>query len=216
MNELLNSVALPPMPPEIASGVNKVCTKAKIVVKDHRNTHGGGYAYASVDSFYEDMGPMLAEEGLFIVMNEAAAVSDGKWLMLTFHIYIFHTSGKAFGPIVRTQGVLANGPQAYAAAQSYAEKYFLRQLFKIPTGEAEADADSQKKEPIPVSKKPDPDYSKERDLLIKVLQGCADVEALDSWGVDNANGIKKLPKADYDAVSKAFADHKKQLQKEAA
>jgi hypothetical protein len=32
-----------------------------------------------------------------------------------------------------------SGPQAYGAAQSYVEKQFLRQVFKIPTGDKDAD-----------------------------------------------------------------------------
>lgn len=214
------------MAPEIADGVNGVCTKVKRAIHDHRNTHGGGYGYTSVDTFYEDMGPLLAEAGLFIVMNEVEAASDGKWLTLTFAFYIYHKSGKAFGPVMRSQGVLANGPQAYAAAQSYAEKYFIRQLFKIPTGEKEADADSQKNEPIPASKKtaakqdskPEPDYSKERDLAIEALKMSETLSDLDKWGVVNKPEINRMPAKDQQAIRDAFAEHKKVLEqkKEAA
>jgi hypothetical protein len=138
------------MPPEIASSIVKVAGNIKMVVKDHLNKHGG-YNYASVDNFYSDMGPILSDAGLIILMNELESKSDGKWLHITFAIHIYHSSGKSYGPVIRTQGVMANGPQAYAAAQSFTEKYFLRSLFKIPTGEAETDADAQAKQPIPAS-----------------------------------------------------------------
>lgn len=204
------------MPPEVSGPVVDICTKVKVAVKEHVNRHGG-YKYVSVDKFYEDMGPLLAEAGLFIMMHEKSCETDGKWLFVTFDIYLIHKSGKSYGPVPRTQGVLATGPQAYAAAQSFAEKYFMRQLFKIPTGEEEADADSQPKSQIPASKKPSKDFTAERDLAIGALQMCADAEALDSWAVDNKDQIHRLPPAEQKAVREAFAAHKKTLQqKEAA
>lgn len=214
------------MPAEIAEGVNGVCLNVKKAIKDHRNTHGGGYAYASVDTFYEDMGPLLSEAGLFIMMDEARAESDGKWLMLTFNIYLYHKSGKAFGPVVRTQGVLANGPQAYAAAQSYAEKYFLRQLFKIPTGEKEADADSQPaKETIPATKKPDshhkvpPENSAgDKQVALTAISMAKTVAELDKWAQDNKVEMDRLTDKDVAEVRKAFKEKHNELkqQKEAA
>lgn len=207
---------IPAMPETIAGGVNNVCLNVKKSIKDHLNKHGG-YKYVSYDTFLEDIGPLMAEAGLFLVMNEAHSESDGKWLTLTFHIYLYHKSGAAFGPVVRSQGVMANGPQAYAAAQSFAEKYFIRQLFKVPTGEEDTDADSQGKAQIPASKKPSKDFTAERDLAIGALQMCADAEALDSWAVDNKDQIHRLPPAEQKAVREAFAAHKKTLQqKEAA
>lgn len=202
---------IPAMPAEIAEGVNGVCSNVKKAIKDHRNTHGGGYAYASVDTFYEDMGPLLSEAGLFIMMDEARAESDGKWLMLTFNIYLYHKSGKAFGPVVRTQGVLANGPQAYAAAQSYAEKYFLRQLFKIPTGEKEADADSQPKEAIPASKKSESHHkvsasnsAQDKQVALMAISMAQDIAALDKWAVDNKVEMDRLTDKDVAEVRLAF------------
>jgi hypothetical protein len=213
------------MPPEIALSINEICAKVKMAVKEHLNKHGG-YKYVSYDRFLEDIGPLMAEAGLILVMHEADAVSDGKWLTLTFHIYLYHKSGKSYGPVVRSQGVLANGPQAYAAAQSFAEKYFIRQLFKVPTGEEDADADSQGKAPIPASKKPaKPDNrvsaelsEKARDVAIAALQMCADIEALDSWGVDNKSELARMQDADVMAVRAAFKTHRENLtaKKEAA
>lgn len=210
------------MPAEIAGAVNDVCTKVKMAVKEHVNKHGG-YKYVSVDKFYEDMGPLMAEAGLFLVMNEAQSESDGKWLTLTFHIYLYHKSGKAFGPVVRSQGVMANGPQAYAAAQSFAEKYFIRQLFKVPTGEEEADADSQGKTQIPASKKPasnkvSPELSASaRAVAIEAIGMTQTLEILQSWGVDAKAEMDRMQPDDLAAVRAAFKRRHDELkQKEAA
>jgi hypothetical protein len=212
------------MPAEIAGAVNDVCTKVKMAVKEHVNKHGG-YKYVSVDKFYEDMGPLMAEAGLFLVMNEAASESDGKWLTLTFAIYLYHKSGKAFGPIMRSQGVMANGPQAYAAAQSFAEKYFIRQLFKVPTGEEEADADSQGKAPIPASKKLNAHKvdagtsAVAKDAAIMAISMAQSVEILESWAVDAKVAMDRMAEADVAEVRKAYkAKHTelKSQQKEAA
>ena len=59
---------------------------------------------------------------------------------------LYHTSGTSYGPIHRKMMVAATGPQAFGSSQSYIEKYFLRALFKVPTGETDADADEQFRE----------------------------------------------------------------------
>lgn len=211
------------MAPEIAAPVIGVCKKVKLAVKEHLNKHGG-YKYVSVDKFYEDMGPLLAEAGLIIMMHERAAESDGKWLNVTYDIFLIGESGKSYGPVTRTQGVLANGPQAYAAAQSFAEKYFMRQLFKIPTGEEEADADSQPRTQIPASKKQTkpaaetypPDASATATAaMLTFIDNAKTVQELRLWAVDNSAVLSKLVEADRQKVRDAYAAHEKTL-KEAA
>lgn len=177
------------MPPEIAEAIIFVLARVKTLVKDNVNKHGG-YKYVSYDNFLAIIGPLLAEAGLIIVMNESESHSDGKWLHVTFQIYLYHSSGKHYGPISRTQAVMANGPQAYASAQSFVEKYFMRQTFKIPTGEElEFDADTQSnKEPVPPSK---PKATK--DQLMKLLDATTSKDALLSWAKDTSDDRAALP-----------------------
>lgn len=211
------------MPPEIAAPVVEVCTAVKKAVKEHVNKHGG-YKYVSIDKFYEDMGPLLAEHGLIIMMNERAVESDGKWLNLSFDFYIYHKSGKQFGPVTRSQGVLANGPQAYAAAQSFAEKYFMRQLFKIPTGEEDADGDSQtNKAPIPAKQKPASvellsvaDSARERDTLLASLTLCTSREGLLEWSNSTSKLRERMHRADVEVLQSAFKDQQAELKGKAA
>ena len=53
-----------------------------------------------------------------------------------------------YGPVRRDVTVIAAGPQAYASAESFVTKYFLRSTFKIPTGDKD-DADLHENTPIP-------------------------------------------------------------------
>jgi len=210
------------MPPEIAGSVNNVCRGIKKAIHDHVNKHGG-YNYTSYDRFLEDTGPLLADNGLFIVMNEHEAVTDGKWLSITFHIYLYHSSGKHFGPIVRTQAVMANGPQAYAACQSFVEKYFMRQLFKIPTGEGEIDADTQSnKTPIPASKgKPklaqpfnESESIETADHMIAAINACKANNDLIKWAGTAAEDRARLAIQDNARVMKAYKEAEAKLEKD--
>jgi hypothetical protein len=54
-----------------------------------------------------------------------------------------HESGAVSAPMRRSLAMPITGPQTYGAAQSYVEKQFLRQVFKIPTGEKDADETAQ-------------------------------------------------------------------------
>jgi hypothetical protein len=211
------------MPPEIAGPVVDVCSAVKKAVKEHVNKHGG-YKYVSIDKFYEDMGPLLADAGLILMMNERSAESDGKWLNVSFDFYIYHKSGKQYGPVTRSQGVLANGPQAYAAAQSFAEKYFMRQLFKIPTGEEDADGDSQSnKQAIPAKAKPAPvelmavaDSARERDTLLASLSLCTSTDAMLTWIEKTAKLRERMHKADVVVLQDAYRDQQATIKGKAA
>jgi len=143
---------LPPMPPEIAKAIVAVNKQVKSLGKDANNPHGK-YKYTSVDAFYEAIGPMMADAGLIAFTNEIeTAITQrestddyghtkrSNWLTSQYEIMLYHESGVEWGPIRRAMMVIASGPQAYGSGQSYVEKYFLRGLFKVPTGDGDADS----------------------------------------------------------------------------
>jgi hypothetical protein len=143
------------MPAAIAKAVIDVKAKIRRIGKDADNKHGG-YKYTSVDQFFEEVGHIMAEAGLFVILDEIDAHAEtreatdsyGKskvsnWLSCEYDVFLFHANGAQYGPIKRRIQVIASGPQAYGSAASYVEKYFLRSLLKIPTGEQDADADAQ-------------------------------------------------------------------------
>lgn len=142
------------MPADLAKAIVKVMGEVKKLGKDTRNDHGR-YNYVSVDQFFDQIGKLMSEAGMFVVVNETdcetairtTVDSYGKekssaWLTSHYDIFLYHESGAEYGPIKRTIQVSASGPQSYGSAISFVEKYFLRSLFKIPTGEQDADADA--------------------------------------------------------------------------
>lgn len=141
-------VALPGIPPAIATAIIAVKKQVKQLGADSRNEHGK-YNFVSVDKFYERIGSLMAAAGLAVLINEAhSEVREGKsgnpWLFCRYEITLMHESGALSGlPLSRSLALPINGPQTYGAAQSYVEKQFLRQLFKIPTGERDADETEQ-------------------------------------------------------------------------
>lgn len=135
------------MPPEIAKAVLVVAKQVRQLGKDEENKFAH-FNYVSVDKFYAVIGPLMADAGLFVVVEEdgceiKAGSEKGAWLTADYSMTIYHESGVGFGPIHRRIVLSATGPQAFGSGLSYVEKYFLRGLFKIPTGESDADGDPQ-------------------------------------------------------------------------
>lgn len=224
--------ALHPMPPEIAKAVVSVMGKVKMLNKDEKNSFAK-YNYVSVDKFFDQIGRLMAEAGIFVLIDEIAtnvemreSVDDyGKvkkynWLICQYEIRIYHESGVCHGPLTRAVQVQASGPQAYGSAQSYVEKYFLRSLFKVPTGEADADADAQEGLPKMSSerrappkrerpKAPDmlsPDASAAAlDIMLVSLTMAQTREDLHDWAKHNSETKARLTADDQRMVSDAFA-----------
>lgn len=155
--EITIAAPRPKMPPEIAKAIVAVMAKIKPLEKDAGGSGGVRYKYVSVDQFYELVGRSMAEAGIFLVAfehsidirtrsstDDRGGVRESTWLSIVFDLMIYHESGAEFGPIQRTTQVVASGPQSYASAQSFVEKYFLRALFKIPTGDSEPDAEEKR------------------------------------------------------------------------
>lgn len=145
------------MPVGIAKGIAKVMKSVRQLGKDERNQYGK-YDYVSVDKFYAAMGPLIADAGIFVVPyerdREIVSSADGKsnWLRIKFAIMVYEADsgeGAFFGHW--TVEVQANGPQASASARSFVTKYFLRNLFQIPTGDDD-DADALPHGNLPESK----------------------------------------------------------------
>lgn len=134
------------MPQAIAEAISAVAGQVKKLGFDEKNEHGG-YRAVSVDKFYTAIGPTMAEAGLFLLCTETKAELHEKntnkgpvtWLFTSYDLSFAHKSGCVSSPLTRSCALPLTGPQAFGAAQSYIEKQFLRQVFKIPTGEKDAD-----------------------------------------------------------------------------
>lgn len=145
------------MPKEVAAAIVAVKAKVRAIGYDEKNPHGG-YPYVSVDKFYALIGPLMAAEKLFLwVDEESSEVKEGArgnpWLFVRYAMRFAHGSGAVSSPVHRSLAQPISGPQSYGAAQSYIEKQFLRQVFKVPTGEKDADEVAQG-EPAPAQRPP--------------------------------------------------------------
>lgn len=189
----------PKMPPEIAKAIIAVMAKIKPLDKDAGGSGGIRYKYVSVDQFYELVGRSMAEAGIFLVAfeqgidirvrsstDDRGGVRESTWLSIVFDLMIYHESGAEFGPIQRSTQVVASGPQAYASAQSFVEKYFLRALFKIPTGDSEPDAEP--KHPLPAERAGAADGKARADAKLAFLErakielaAVKDIPTLEQW-----------------------------------
>ena len=148
------------MPVEIIKAIVGVMGKVKKLAKGGNNTFQR-YKFTSVDQFYEALGHLMSEHDLCDVAfersisvetrettNDRGETKKGVWMTAEYDFYLYHGSGVQFGPISRTITVQASGPQSFAAAQSFSEKYFLRNLFKVPTGDKD-EIDQSEQEGLP-------------------------------------------------------------------
>lgn len=152
--EIIHTESVTSLPKDIASAIVTVKSQVRAIGYDDKNPHGG-YSYVSVDKFYDRLGVIMAKAGLFVLMDEIASdVKEGAsgkpWLFVRYEIRFAHASGALSHPVHRSLAQPISGPQSFGAAQSYIEKQFLRQVFKVPTGEKDADAEdnSDRAEPI--------------------------------------------------------------------
>lgn len=155
MNDTSIPTELHQMPAEMISAIVNVTRNVKKLAKEGNNTFAR-YKYTSVDQFYEAMGQLMSQYGLIDVVDEIStvvevreAVNDrgevkkSSWLIAEYEFRLFHESGASYGPLRRAIQVPATGPQSFASAQSFVEKYFLRTLFKVPTGDVDLDAEDK-------------------------------------------------------------------------
>jgi ERF superfamily protein len=217
------SESTPTMPPEIAKAIVAVMSEVKKLGKEGTNTFQR-YKFTSVDQFYEALGPLMASHGIFDVAIERSCVVEtretvtdrgevkkGAWLIADYDFWLYHESGSSYGPIPRHIQVQASGPQSYASAQSFAEKYFLRNLLKVPTGDVD-EIDQSDKQGLPegrmVGKKiSDTQVSMIRVALDTLTDKTVEGSMLTHLGktYPEVKGLRDIPAGEVDAVMRALA-----------
>lgn len=132
----------------IANAINKVMLGLDGLTNDSKNNFAN-YKYVSIDAYYKGTRDLLIENGLIIIPDEidSALSPDGKTLKVTYAFIIAHSSGEEWDTrIKRSVYIPYTGAQACGSALSYAEKFILRTLFKLPTGEeSDIEADLPRK-----------------------------------------------------------------------
>lgn len=137
-----------PIPSSIVQAVCRIQGSLEAVKKTGRNPHGG-YQFASTDDIYAALTRKMGEVGLLILPLEAESEvvrveKDGKtvqWLKASFEFVLATADATWSDPrSKRSLFIMINGPQTHQAAASYAEKAYLRSLFKIPSGDMDLDS----------------------------------------------------------------------------
>ena len=222
----------PAMPPAIAAAVVQVMKSVRQIGYDKRNQHAG-YNYVGFDKFAEFVRPIMADAGLFLVIQESGVeiVQPDKtkpgWLHVRFQISLVHESGAMWGPLSRYVIVVASGAQAFASAQSYIQRYFLRSLFMVPTGDKDADdPDATEAKPLPEAKATAPAAAPplDRDAAarvayadtVKAIKAAATVSELDDIGKRSASAfeaVKAVNSAGHDRLQAIYAARLDELSK---
>ncbi len=135
----------------IVQAICKVQSSMDAVKKSQKNHHGG-YMFASTDDIYAEVTRKMADAGLVVMsLEEECEIQriekEGKvsqWAKLVFS-FMLATEAASWTDkrSKRTLFIQVTGPQTFQAAQSYAEKAYLRALFKIPTGDMDLDSVAQ-------------------------------------------------------------------------
>lgn len=136
----------------IVQSICRIKCSMEAVKKGTKNVHGG-YMFASTDDIYASLARKMGEVGLVILSCEDECVlnrvenKEGKivqWVKLTFSFVLATEKATWSDPRARrTLYIQVTGPQTFQAAQSYAEKAYLRSLFKLPTGDMDLDSLAQ-------------------------------------------------------------------------
>ena len=213
MNDMTN-IPSPVERGKIIAAIAAATGEIKPVAKDGKNTHDG-YGFASIDGFLALVNPILARNGLVVMMDEAGMedftrkgkYGENAWMRVSFTLTVYHASGQTMPTVTRTVEVLRNGAQAYGSAQSYVLKQFLRGLLAIPTGDQD-DADLTPKDdgsienvatrqnrPAPrPDPQPEPPVFTDADIrgVIARLSAAETIPALqEAWG--HAGGMQQIP-----------------------
>lgn len=143
--------------PSIVKAICAIMTSVEAVAKSNRNAHGG-YNYSSTDDIYAAVTRKMGEVGLVCLVQEdlceikRVEATDPKtgqpkisqWARLEFSFILATEQGTWSDPKARRSlYIQVTGPQTFQSAQSYAEKAYLRSLFKLPTGDMDLDSMAQ-------------------------------------------------------------------------
>lgn len=220
------SGAVAPIPASIVKAICAVMVTVEAVKKSNRNQHGG-YNFASTDDIYAAVTRKMGEVGLIIVALEDKAEikrieKDGKvsqWMHAEFSFVLATEQATWSDPRARrTLYIQVTGAQTFQAAQSYAEKAYIRSLFKLPTGDVDLDsmpqADDEETQ-VALSAKPKRKSSAASkrdgdDVVFNELRGAisgadgpADLQKI--WN-DNISVINALPHRWHEIVQQEHDD----------
>jgi hypothetical protein len=208
------------MPPSIVKAIAEIQTSVSSVTRDGRNSHGG-YDFASTDAIYAALSVKMGQAGLTMLTLEdepeikVIETTDAKgnprrqqWGKFGFQFVLATEDGTwTDDRCKRSLYIQIMGAQTFMAAQSYAEKTFLRSLFKLPTGDLDLDALPGEGEPIRTSSA----GAKREQVWEKFnneLEGALDLSTIHEI---EGRYTAKMPKAWRDPMQDALASKRQTL-----
>lgn len=109
-------------------------------LKKNDENESGGWKFVSIDDYYDKIARHIAGQGLFWIMREHSIKPDGGDLMITYEADLIDDEAGMFKGFWRlTIPHPFQGAQTAGAALSYADKAFMRSVFKVVTGEPDSD-----------------------------------------------------------------------------
>lgn len=157
------------------------------------NTHGK-YKFAPADAYREDMRKRFFKHNLIDRMNEiySSAVSEGLkagTVKFQYEFWIMHVeSGESTQPVTRSVLLPYVGSQTSGIASTFAWKEFMKNEFKISTGEPDpshqmGDADDRVGDKLSIPESED-SAGHLSDALEELIKSKPDREKLEAWKED--------------------------------
>jgi hypothetical protein len=225
----------PAFPANLAAALCAVSAEVKQLGKSERNKFAN-YDFVSVDKFYAVVGALMAEAGVHCIPDciESEVLpghvkydKDGTerrgapLLRERWAFTLIHESGECAGPYHRTVTVPAEGAQAHGSSESYAQKQFLRGVFRVPTGDKD-DADYGDRPQHGVTSvqrkssaqaKRDGDHEKVKAML----ESASTIEELDGrWQVVQDDWLPVLPEKWADPINDTYMNARDALKAKGA
>lgn len=220
------------IPKSIVKAICEIKRSLEAVAKTGRNGHGG-YNFSSTDDIYAALARKMGQVGLVIMpLEEKCEIvridktdKDGKphtvqWLNVEYS-FVLATDEDTWADnrSKRTLFIQITGPQTFQAATSYAEKAYLRSLFKIPSGDMDLDSmpegetmESQhalngngaKRKSSSAAKKDGTD--KTYEALISAIKGATNAEVLQQIPELYCDEIATLPRQWHELYQHTYED----------
>src|SRR3990167_7206921 len=98
--------------------------------------HFGGFSYVPIDTYYQQISPVLYRHGLVWTISEGRppTILDKKAMIFHYRCDMMHVSGEHLGIEISIPHPI-QGAQTAGSAMSYAAKCLLRSTFSLVTGE---------------------------------------------------------------------------------
>lgn len=216
------------IPSSIVVAICQIQATLEAVKKSNRNQHGN-YMFASTDDIYAALTRKMGEVGLLCLVLEEKDVEivrvekDGKtsqWGKFVFAFVLATKEATWTDPRNRRSlFIQITGPQTFQAANSYAEKSYLKSLFKLPTGDMDLDQMPQgdteedqvalagigrSKRKSSAEGKRDGSVKRFNDLRAALQKAGGAIECQEVWSKSAAE-LSTMPRAWYETLSEDYS-----------